>query len=191
MAQARYKKRILDLSKKLDSSHIGSCISMLPLLEDIYKKKLPNDKVILDNAHSHLAHLVVREWKDEDIIKAIKEYSIHCDYRICDATGGSLGHGIGIGLGMAIANPMDKVYVTVSDGSIQEGSNWEAMRISQDLKIKNLAIYANFNGFSAVSNIDVPALIAKLTMYHPDIKFYRTYNSLGYHSLEGHYKKVV
>jgi transketolase N-terminal domain/subunit len=54
------KDRIIQISKKLDLSHIGSNLSCLPVLEAIYKEKKPEDIVILDNAHAHLAHLVVR-----------------------------------------------------------------------------------------------------------------------------------
>ena len=136
------KDKILEISKKLGLSHIGSCLSVLPILEEIYLKKKPEDKVQLCGAHSHLAHLVVRYdmdklWvgADDNLIYGkiediIKEHGIHCDRKAgCDASGGSLGHGIGISIGYALANPDITVYCIVSDGSMMEGSNWEALRI--------------------------------------------------------------
>ena len=52
------KEKILKISKKLGLTHISSCLSVLPLLEEIYAKKKPTDKVQLCGAHSHLAHLL-------------------------------------------------------------------------------------------------------------------------------------
>src|SRR5437870_3606490 len=104
------KDIILELSKKHGLTHIGSCISVLPILEEIYAVKKDGDKVILDNAHAHLAHLVV-QGKGELITR-----DIHCNRESgCDALGGSLGHGLGIAIGYALAKPSVTIHVVVSD----------------------------------------------------------------------------
>src|ERR1035437_2635506 len=144
------QKEILRISKKLGLSHIGSCLSVLPILEEIYKIKNPKDKVIMGNAHAHLSHLLFTNPKKAE--QLIKSYGIHCDKRAgCDAYGGSLGHEIGLSIGMALVNRKRNVYCIVSDGSMMEGSNWEALRIMSDLGIRNIKIYCNFNGYTAVS----------------------------------------
>lgn len=191
------KDKILEISKKLGLSHIGSCLSVLPILEEIYAKKKPGDKVILDNSHAHLAHLVVRAEEDLKIYDAhlpiedfIEEYGIHCDCRAgCDASGGSLGHGIGIGIGMALAG--NTVHVTVSDGSMMEGSNWEALRIANSLYLHNLLIYCNFNGFSAVAEVSSEDLERKMREFYPHLIFKHTDNTKGFEGIQGHYKIII
>ncbi len=201
------QERILAISKELDLSHIGSNLSCLPVLEEIYHKKKPEDKVILCNAHAHLSHLVVRESKmfDEDeyekigtgvVEDLIKQFGIHCDRKAgCDASGGSLGHGLGIGIGYALADPKRDVYVIVSEGSMMEGSSWEALRIIDDLNIENIYIHVNANGYSAVAKIDLEKLKQRLVAFldHPGsmrIKFHETDNGEGFEGVEGHYKKA-
>lgn len=186
------KKRILEISKKLGLAHIGSCLSCLPVLQEIYDKKKPGDIVLLDNAHAHLAHVMFTTSEDmqEEIIKI---YGIHCDRDgYCDASGGSLGHALGIGIGYAIAYPNHSVYVIVSDGSMMEGSNWEALRIRQQLKLTNLKIYTVFNGHSAVAPIDGNDLMFKMENFSlgvGDIYYYFT-DEEKCNSIEWHYKKL-
>lgn len=193
------KDRIIEISRKLKLTHIGSNLSALSVYEEIYAKKKPEDIVIADNAHSHLAHLVVMhtggKLQMELIEGKIKIYGIHCDKRICDASGGSLGHGLGIGIGYALADRKRDVYVIVSDGSMMEGSNWEALRIRQSLNLTNLKIYANFNGYSAVSKVNGNDLMFKMdnfALFHDDIQYHFTDNGLPeLEGLQGHYKLLT
>ncbi len=187
------KQRILDISKKLKLAHISSCLSVLPILEEIYAKKKPEDIVILDAAHSHLAHLVVMYeggelWKELSEGK-IYSYGIHCDRKAgCDASGGSLGHGIGISIGYALAYPERDIYCIVTDGSMMEGSNWEALRICEDLGLKNIHIHCNFNGYTAVRKIDPIAIWNRMNMYEGDLVLHKTENGEGFEGVQGHYK---
>lgn len=189
------KKRVIEISKKYKLAHIGSCLSTLPILEIIYSKKKSNDLVIMDNAHAHLSHLLVKEkfenFKDvEDILQKI---GIHCDRKAgCDASGGSLGHAMGIAIGMSIVNPKRNVNVIVSDGSMMEGSNWEALRIRQQLSLKNLKIYAVFNGHSAVASIDGNDLMFKMDNFAFDIGdiYYYFPDEEECKSIDWHYKKL-
>lgn len=187
------KDRILDISKKLNLSHIGSCLSALPVLEEVYSVKKPEDIVILSNAHAHLAHLVVKDGHlldNNEIAALIKLYGIHCDKAICDASGGSLGHGIGIGIGYAIADKDRDVYVITSEGDMMEGSSWEALRLVSDLNLTNLKVYTNFNGYSAVSEVDLNKLQERLFAFCPDIEFRLTENGKGFDGVQGHYKTI-
>ena len=193
-------ERILSISKHLGLAHIGSCLSVLTILEEIYDNKEPKDKVLLDNAHAHLAHLVVRYpetaesmvRKDNYFIEqSIKENGIHCDRKAgCDASGGSLGHALGIAIGMSITNPQSMIHVIVSDGSIMEGSNWEALRLINDLKLYNIIIYCNFNGYTAVSAYNSDLIEKRMLSFTKQVKFYHTTNGEGFNSIEGHYKKL-
>lgn len=201
---SQHSDQIHQISRSLGLTHIGSNISVLPILEEIYATKQANERVILDNAHAHLAHLIVRLDYTEDIFgnkiegaeiaeALIRSHGIHCDRRAgCDASGGSLGHGIGISIGCALAEPDNTIHCIVSDGSMMEGSNWEALRICHDLDIKNIKIYVNGNGYSAVSEVDNDYLEDRMRRFwfKGDIKFYETDNGEGFDGVAGHYKKL-
>lgn len=187
------EQRIRDISKAHGLSHIGSCISVLPILTQIYETKGKNDVVIMDNAHAHLAHLVVREAYEglKDIEKLLTDHGIHCDRKAgCDVSGGSLGHGLGIAIGLAIADEKRKIHVIISDGSIMEGSNWEAMRVISDRKIENIQIYCNFNGYTATSIYDANRLSSRMRAFIPNILVYNTENGKGLDGIQGHYKTL-
>jgi transketolase len=68
---------------------------------------------------------------------------------ILDASTGSLGQGISIGIGMAMAARMDKAdwhaFVMVGDGEIQEGQIWEAAMYAGFHKLSNLTVIVDYN----------------------------------------------
>jgi len=186
-------KEILRISYELWLSHIGSNLSCLSVLEEIYKKKKQGDIVILDNAHAGLAHLVMESeylnFPIGEVSTLIKKYGIHCDRQAgCDASGGSLGHGLGIGIGYAISDRKRSVYVIVSDGSMHEGSNWEALRIKKSLELENLHIYANFNGYTAVDEINKMQLETRIKSFDDTVEFRYTTNGISFlNGINGHY----
>jgi transketolase len=70
-----------------------------------------------------------------------------------EATSGSLGHGLPIGLGMALAGKIHgrtyRVYVLMSDGECNEGSVWEAAMLAPAHKLENLVAIVDFNRWQA------------------------------------------
>lgn len=66
-----------------------------------------------------------------------------------EATTGSLGHGLSLGVGMALAKKLDdreeKVYVLLGDGECQEGTIWEAIMFANHMKLNNLVIIVDCN----------------------------------------------
>ncbi len=183
------KTKILEISKKLGLSHIGSNISILSILEEIYSKKKPKDLVLLDGAHAHLSHLMFTD--PDHAEELIKKYGIHCDRRAgCDANGGSLGHACGIAIGMALVDKKRTIYVIISDGSSCEGTLAESLRIIKMLGIKNIKIYANFNGYTAVEKVDINYWEQFIKGFGVPVIFHRTNNGEGFEGVEGHYKKL-
>lgn len=183
------KQRIIEISKKKGLSHVSSCISALPIYEEIYKTKKPEDKVLVSGAHSHLAHLVIRE-KYEGLknIEDLIDLDIHCNKAAgCDFNGGSLGHALGIGIGMTIADRSKDVYVIITDGSFAEGSEMEALRIAKQLNLKNLKVYANFNGYSAVEKVDIDYYSGIIESLGFPVKIFRTSNE-EFEGIRGHYQ---
>lgn len=163
------KKRIIEISYRLGLSHIGSCLTAIDIIDEIYKNKKPDEKFVLSAGHAHLAHLVVMEQHPKDLgegvydfkrlpdaEKLIKEYGIHCDRRAgCDVSTGSLGHGIGIALGMALADRSKSVYCLISDGECAEGSVYEALNLASN----NLIVYLNDNGYGAYRKTKLDSFI--------------------------------
>lgn len=166
-------QRILEISKKYNLSHLGSCISTLPILLEIYKQKKGDEPFILSNGHAFLAQAVVLEhFGFGDAEKIYLHHGVHgdrCAQCHIDFSTGSLGHGIGGAVGMALADRTRKVWCIISDGESMEGSLWEALRIIHDEKIKNLKLYININGYSALGAVDKKYLIDRLHAFYPNI----------------------
>jgi len=77
-----------------------------------------------------------------------------------EMTGGSLGHGLGIATGAALAYRLDghesTIHVEVSDGELQEGSTWEAANTAAAFKLENLVCWVDNNGIQADGPLVVP-----------------------------------
>lgn len=151
MKNKALKQRIIELSYKHGLSHIGSCITAVDIIDEIYANKKPNEKFVLSAGHAHIAHLVVREkYEGIDPDELIKQNGIHCDRSVgCDVSTGSLGNGIGIAVGMALADRSKDVYCLLSDGECAEGSVYEAFNVMRREGLYNLKVYINANGWGA------------------------------------------
>lgn len=87
-----------------------------------------------------------------------------------DMTAGSLGHGLGAGVGMAIAAKIDKLsyqtYVLVGDGELQEGLIWESAMSAGHFNLENLTLIIDRNRWQSCDAvdciIDIEPLAAKL-----------------------------
>lgn len=172
-------RRIIDLSYEQGLSHIGSCLTSVDIIEDIYKKMaldslqgVSND-FVLSCGHAHLAHLVVREQYRGYRIGKI--HDIHCNRKDgCTVPTGSLGQGVCVAVGMALADRSKKIYCLISDGELAEGSCWEALRTADELELENLIVYVNANGYAAYQKTNRDLLEAKLQLFNPRVKFVRT-----------------
>ena len=146
------KARIIAISYKHNLSHLGSCLTAVDIIDEIYQQKKDNEKFVLSQGHAHLAHAVVMEHLGsiKDAEKNIIEHGIHCERTGgCDVSTGSLGMGLSISVGMALADKSKNVYCLISDGEISEGSIYEALNVAEDQKLTNLFIYLNYNGYGA------------------------------------------
>jgi transketolase len=183
------QKRIIELSYKNKLSHIGSCLGLVDILDRIYTNKNPEDKVVISNGHAHLAHLVVREKHEGIDAQDYIKYGVHCDREAgCDVSTGSLGQGISIAVGLALADRGNTIYCTTSDGESNEGSFWEALRIASDQKLLNLHIYLIANGYTAYDSMNIDLLERRLKGFYP-VTIVRVNTDLPFaKGLEPHYK---
>jgi transketolase len=167
------KKRILDIAYKYKLSHLGSYLSSIDIIDEIYQKKKPDDIFILSSGHAALAlYVVLEKYEGKDAELLFNKHGGHPhrdeDNGIYCSTG-SLGLGITIAVGRALANPKRKVYVLLSDGECAEGSVWEALRFIYDQNIKNIEIYVNINGYAAYDKINTEYLTNRLNSFLPNI----------------------
>ena len=165
----KLKRRIVEISYKHKLSHIGSCLTSLPIIDAIYNLKKPEDRFILSAGHAGLAlYVVLEERLKLNAEELLLKHGIHPNRDVesgIDASTGSLGHGIGIAVGMALADRKRKVYCLISDGECAEGSVWEALRVKRDQKLDNLIVYANLNKWGAYKEIPVFPLFEELRAF--------------------------
>ena len=160
--QKYYRRRILEISHEQRLSHLGSCLSVVDIICSIYKIKRANDIFVLSSGHAGIAWYAVLERQGSLDRALIKRLSVHPDrdpqigIRV---SSGSLGHGLPIALGMALADRKKTVYCVVSDGECAEGSIWETLRIAREQKVINLKIVINANGWGAYGAIALPPLL--------------------------------
>jgi len=186
------RERLIEIAKKHQLSHLGSCLTALPIIEEIYAEKKPEEKFVLSAGHAHLAHLVVKEGLGLlNAEEALEKGGIHCDRKVgCDVSTGSLGQGLGIATGMALSDRSKNVYVLVSDGEMSEGSVWEALRVAKEQGLYNLKIYLNANGWGAYGPIDIQQLVIQIEAFGFPVKVRLTNSDIGTWTtgLLAHYK---
>lgn len=167
--QKETRRRILEISFQRNFSHIGSCLSSIDLIDAVYKVKNKNEKFVLSNGHAGVALYVVLE--KNGLIKnnnVINKLNVHPDRNPeigIDVSTGSLGQGLPIALGIALANKKDNVYCLISDGECAEGSIWETLRIAHEKDVQNLKIILNANGWGAYGSIDLPNLTSRIESF--------------------------
>jgi transketolase len=174
----KLNKRILEISIKHNLSHLGSCFTALPIIFKIYSKKKPEDKFVLSSGHAGLAlYVVLEHFHNVDAKHLLETHGIHPERDLenfIDVSTGSLGLGITVATGMALANSDRRVYCVISDGESAEGSVWEALRFIDEKQIKNIEVHANINGWAAYKPVDSDKLAQRLKLFLPSINIHYT-----------------
>lgn len=172
------KRRILDISFIHKLSHLGSCLTAVDVLEEIYSTKRPEDEVVLSQGHAGLAlYVVLEKHYGVDAEMLFNKHGVHPNRDVenhISCSAGSLGQGLPIALGMALADKSKDIYCMISDGECAEGSIWEALRIKTSLSADNLKIYANLNGYGAYDEIPSDPLVMRLISFDADINLRAT-----------------
>jgi len=167
------ERRIIDISYKKGLSHIGSCLSCVNTIDKIYSVKKPNEPFILSNGHAALAlYVVLEKYEGHNAEELFDKHGVHPNRDAQDgiwASTGSLGHGIGIAVGMALADRKQIVNIMGSDGDVNEGSWYEALRIAADLRLENLRIVIIANGYSAYDEVDQRDVDNRLNVFYPTL----------------------
>lgn len=166
--QKETRKRILTISFERRLSHIGSCLSAVDLIQAVYNVKGKDEIFILSNGHAGISWYVILEKHGLLREKELKELHVHPDRNLkhqIHVSTGSLGQGLPIAVGMALGDRRKNVYCSISDGETTEGSIWESLRLASDLKLDNLKIILNANGWGAYNTIEASDLFTRLQSF--------------------------
>jgi transketolase len=164
----KYRKRILDVSQKVGALHIAPAFSCLEMTDVIYHGLMRNrrDLFVMSKGHGCMSQYVILEDLGVMPTREIERYctpagilGAHPDRGNpgIEASTGSLGHGLGISVGMAYAEKLkgqdSKVHVVLSDGELQEGSTWEAAMTAANHRLDNLLLFVDMNDFSGLERM--------------------------------------
>ncbi|HWS71656.1 MAG TPA: transketolase [Thermoanaerobaculia bacterium] len=165
------RRIILEESKRAGVGHIGSALSVADIVAVLYSRILraesaedpERDRFVLSKGHAALAlyaALHVRGWIDTPLLATFcadgTPLGVHPDAAVAaiDYSTGSLGQGLGVGAGYALAAKLRgsarRVFVLLSDAECNEGSVWESIAFSAHHKLTNLTAIVDANGQQAL-----------------------------------------
>jgi len=193
------RRNVVDMIISGKGGHIGGDMSMMDILVTLYFKVMnispenqndpDRDRFILSKGHSVEALYAVLAQKgffpiDEAIEKFSKfgsPYIGHPNNKLpgIEMNSGSLGHGLPVAVGMALAGKMDerdyRVYTVMGDGELAEGSVWEGAMSASHYKLDNLCAVVDRNRLQiSGSTEDV--------MHHDDLQ--ARFESFGWHAVQ-------
>jgi len=172
----RIRRHVLDMTCRAKSSHVGSSFSMAELLAVLYGSILrvdPNrldwedrDRFILSKGHGCAGLYAVLAETGFFPIDWLQTFyqngSLLAGHATTTAPGvevstGSLGHGLSIGAGMALAAKRDgkqhRVFVLLSDGECDEGSIWEPALFAPQHALDNLIVIIDYNKVQSLAAV--------------------------------------
>ncbi len=162
------RKDILRISRHSGHGHVPTCFSVVESLLALYRVMRHDparpsweerDLFVLSKGHAALAHYCVLARLGYFPIEKVaafgsfgSDFGCHADrFKVpgIEASTGSLGHGIALAAGMALALSIDgsprRVFTLVGDGEANEGSLWEAVMVATDRSLDNLTIVYDDN----------------------------------------------
>jgi transketolase len=166
-----YRKKILDISQKVSALHAAPAFSCIEMTDLIYSGLMKtagspakfDDIFLMSKGHGCITQYVIL---NELGILPTQELERYCTPEGIlgahpdrgnpgiEASTGSLGHGMGIAVGMAYAEKLKKsdsrVFALLSDGELQEGSSWEGAMMAANLNLENLLVFVDLNDFGGM-----------------------------------------
>ena len=167
----------LRMISQAKTSHIGSCLSVADILAVLYGSVLHinpadpawpgRDRLIVSKGHAAaITYAAVAEAGFMPVEK-LQEYARNGGQLFGHVTvglpgiefaSGSLGHGLPVGVGMALASKRGgaswRTFVIMSDGELDEGSNWEALLFAGHHRLDNLVAIVDYNKIQSLDLVD-------------------------------------
>jgi transketolase len=164
----KIRKDIIRIAKESGHGHIPTCFSIIEMLYALYSimrhdpadpSWKERDLFVLSKAHAALAHYCVLSefgYFDKERIRSFgafqSDFGCHADRSKVpgiEVSTGSLGHGIGVAVGLSLAVRLKKshrkVYTIIGDGEANEGSVWEAVMVAVNLNMDHFTILYDNN----------------------------------------------
>jgi transketolase len=171
------RKLALVMTHNANASHIGGALSIADILAVLYEKVLnvfpqePNhpdrDRFLLSKGHACSALYAVLSLKGffkEELLDTYSKngssFITHVSHKVpgVELSTGSLGHALSVGCGIALGSKRKqnnvKTYVVVSDGELDEGSNWEAILFAPQHKLDNLILIVDYNKIQSLGRTE-------------------------------------
>jgi len=173
----RIRVEALKLVHRAKASHIGSALSIADVVAVLYSgilnvdPKRPSDeqrdRFILSKGHACAAiYAALAETgfiPHEDLLTYGQDQSFlmsHISHKVpgVEFSTGSLGHGLPFGVGKALAakrrSAAWRTFVVMSDGELDEGSNWEAFMFASHHRLDNLVAIIDYNNMQSLTTVD-------------------------------------
>jgi len=166
------RRKIIEMLGEAHGGHYGGSLSCVEILSALYLKEmridprkpawLDRDRFVLSKGHACAAYCAIlaeRGFFPRERLRSFNKldspFGMHPDmHKIpgCDVSSGSLGHGLPIAAGMALAGKLDqkdyRTFVLLGDGECQEGVIWEGMMAAACFKLDKLVAIVDRNGVS-------------------------------------------
>ncbi len=171
------RKRLLQMHFESGVGHIGGNLSCLDALVLLHRERLAeSDRFILSKGHAagalYVALWSVGKLRDSDLSQFHRDDTLLPGHPppsgvdgVLFATG-SLGHGLSLAAGTALALKLQKakgqVYCLTSDGEWQEGSTWEALIFAAHRRLANLTVLIDHNQLQGFGRTDAVASMSPL-----------------------------
>lgn len=173
----RVREESLKMVHRAKASHIGGALSMADILAVLYTSVLnvrpespeweERDRLTLSKGHSCTALYAALALKGFFPLAELETYAkdgsrlmSHISHKVpgVEFSTGSLGHGLPFGLGKALAAKRSKkswrTFVILSDGELNEGSNWEAILLAPRLQLDNLVAIVDYNKIQSLGSVE-------------------------------------
>jgi len=168
------RKKVLRMSFRSKTAHIGSSLSEVDILTVLYFKILSidpqnpekdnRDRFVLSKGHGAAglyAALAQRGFFGQGLLNTycqdgsdLPGHSTKKCVPGVEVSTGSLGHGLPMACGMALVGKRDskdyRVFVLMSDGEMEEGTTWEAALFASHHKLDNLVVLVDYNKLQAL-----------------------------------------
>ena len=190
------RKLCLHLVHNANASHIGGAFSIIDVLSVLYARILKyetknpewenRDRLFYSKGHACTAlYAVLKEvgfYSNEDLSSFSQNgsyFTSHVNHKIpgIELSTGSLGHALSVACGVALAgkrnNSSWQTYTIVSDGELNEGSNWEAILFAPHHQLNNMTLIVDYNKIQSLGTVkdvlDLEPLADKFKSFGWDI----------------------
>lgn len=178
------RRKILQYSYKNNLGHIPSAFSMVDYVQSVFKYIKRDDKIVIGKPFGAQAYYTVwqeRGWLDD--IDSLHMGVKHDQIKFVDYSEETIGNALGVATGIAMTTDK-KVYVNITDATLQMGNTLEAIQFIGQLQLKNIICTVDYN------NAQVTGVTKEIINVEPVITMARLYN-WNVFAVDGHDSKKL